>query len=238
MRRAPFGKVQPMQPAPITVAVAEDDPLHRERFRDNLRTDASLRLAAEFATVADALAVMAVLLPDVLLVDLDLPDGSGFDVIAHARRVSPSTEIMVVSVFGGESNLLRAIESGATGYLLKDSLPQDFTATIHALRAGESPISPPLARLLLRHYQAGATPAAPAAPTTLPAAEADSTLSPREAAILELVARGVSFAEVAQQLFISPHTVKTHVRNIYGKLEAHSRSHAVYIARQRGLIST
>ena len=229
-----------MQPAPTTVAVVEDDPLHRERFRDNLRTDASLRLAAEFGTVADALAALASLLPDVLLVDLDLPDGSGFDVIAHTRQASPRTEIMVVSVFGGESNLLRAIESGATGYLLKDSLPQDFTATIHALRAGESPISPPLARLLLRRHQAGAAPAVPAtpaAPATLPAAETDSTLSPREVTILELVARGVSFAEVAQQLFISPHTVKTHVRNIYGKLEAHSRSHAVYIARRRGLIS-
>lgn len=227
-----------MQPAQITVAVVEDDPLHRERFRDNLRTDASLRLAAEFATVAEALAALAGLLPDVLLVDLDLPDGSGFDVITHTRQASPGTEIMVVSVFGGESNLLRAIESGATGYLLKDSLPQDFTATIHALRAGESPISPPLARLLLRRYQAGATPAHQRTAADAPAAVAqDGTLSPREVAILDLVARGISFAEIAQQLFISPHTVKTHVRNIYGKLEAHSRSHAVYIARQRGLIS-
>jgi DNA-binding NarL/FixJ family response regulator len=227
-----------MQPAPLTVAVLEDDPLHRERFRDNLRTDASLRLVAEFATVAQALAALAGLLPDVLLVDLDLPDGSGFDVIAHTRQASPHTEIMVVSVFGGEANLLRAIESGATGYLLKDSLPQDFTATIHALRAGESPISPPLARLLLRRHQAGAPPAQPlASAIALPVAGTDDTLSPREVAILDLVARGISFAEIAQQLFISPHTVKTHVRNIYGKLEAHSRSHAVYIARQRGLIS-
>jgi len=226
-----------MQPAKITVAIVEDDPLHRDRFRDNLRTDASLQLAAEFATVAAALAAMTTLRPDVLLVDLDLPDGTGFDVIAHARQVSPGTEIMVVSVFGGESNLLRAIEAGATGYLLKDSLPQDFTATIHALRAGESPISPPLARLLLRRYQSGASPAQAAAPADLPPAEAPGTLSPREIVILDLVARGISFAEIAQQLFISPHTVKTHVRNIYGKLEAHSRSHAVYIARQRGLIS-
>ena len=212
----------------ITVAVVEDDPLHRERFRDNLAGDASLLLCGEFATARDACAGMAALAPDVLLVDLGLPDASGFDVIAHARAASPGTEIMVVSIFGGEANLLRAIESGATGYLLKDSLPADFVAAIHALRAGESPISPPLARLLLRRYQP-----APAASPPPP----DSPLSPREVAILELVARGISFAEAAQQLFISPHTVKTHVKNIYRKLEAHSRPHAVYIARQRGLIA-
>ena len=122
----------------ITVAVVEDDPLHRERFRDNLAGDASLLLCGEFATARDACAGMAALAPDVLLVDLGLPDASGFDVIAHARAASPGTEIMVVSIFGGEANLLRAIESGATGYLLKDCLPADFVAAIHALRAGEA----------------------------------------------------------------------------------------------------
>lgn len=210
--------------APIRVAMVEDDPLHRERFRDNLGADARLCLAGEYGTMAQAREALGELRPDVLLVDLDLPDGSGFDVISHARRASPATEIMVVSVFGGEANLLRAIESGATGYLLKDSLPADFNAAIHALRAGESPISPALARLLLRRHQGPAVPAAPA------------VLSPREMDILDLVARGTSFSEVAERLFISPQTVKTHIKNIYRKLEAHSSTQAVYIARQRGLL--
>lgn len=217
-------------PAVTSVAVVEDDPLHRERFRDNLGADGRLALVAEFATVRQAITALGPLQPDVLLVDLDLPDGSGFDVITHARQACPSAEIMVVSVFGGEANLLRAIEAGATGYLLKDSLPADFNATIHALRAGESPISPPLARLLLRRHQGSATP-----PVT--GAAGDTTLSRREIDILDLVARGVSFAEAAERLFISPHTVKTHVKNIYRKLEAHSSTHAVYIARQRGLLT-
>lgn len=217
--------------ATISVAVVEDDPLHRDRFRDNLQADAQLALAGEYATVGQAVAALGALRPDVLLVDLDLPDGSGFDVIAHARRASPGTEIMVVSVFGGESNLLRAIESGATGYLLKDSLPADFNSAIHALRAGESPISPPLARLLLRRHQT-TTPA-----VTTPDAPAAAALSRRELDILDLVARGVSFGEAAERLFISPHTVKTHIKNIYRKLEAHSSTHAVFIARQRGLIT-
>ncbi|WP_430395588.1 response regulator [Ferrovibrio sp.] len=218
-----------MENARITVAVVEDDPLHRERFRDNLGTDPALELVAEYGGVAEAIAALADRQPDVLLVDLGLPDGSGFDVIAAARRVSPATEIMVVSVFGGEDNLLRAVEAGATGYLLKDSLPQDFNAAIHALRAGESPISPALARLLLKRYQPAPAVAAP---------QEGGTLSRREVAILELVARGIGFAEVAETLFISPHTVKTHVKNIYRKLDAHSRPHAVYIARQRGLIAS
>lgn len=221
---------QPVATNPISVAVVEDDPLHRERFSDNLRADAALRLAAELAGAQDAIAAIGDLRPDVLLVDLDLPDGSGFDVIRHTRQVSPATEIMVVSIFGGENNLIQAIEAGATGYLLKDSMPEDFNAAIHALRAGESPISPSLARLLLKRYQPAET-QPPAKTETEP-----SPLSRREIDILELVARGIGFAEVAERLFISPHTVKTHVKNIYRKLDAHSRPHAVYIARQRGLI--
>jgi len=227
----------PVSAPPIAVAVVEDDPLHRERFQDNLRADPCLRLAAEFATAGAAIAAIGEVRPDVLLVDLGLPDGSGFDVIRHTRRASPATEIMVVSIFGGESNLIEAIEAGATGYLLKDSLPGDFNAAIHALRAGESPISPSLARLLLKRYQPAGKPR-PKPAMAMPETNADavSPLSHREIDILELVARGIGFAEVAERLFISPHTVKTHVKNIYRKLDAHSRPHAVYIARQRGLI--
>ncbi len=223
----------PVASGPINIVVVEDDPLHRERFRDNLRADPSLALAAEYAGAQSAIAAIGAAgeqtRPDVLLVDLDLPDGSGFDVIRHTRQASPATEIMVVSIFGGETNLIQAIEAGATGYLLKDSLPDDFNAAIHALRAGESPISPSLARLLLKRYQ-------PAEPQAKAESAEPSPLSRREIDILELVARGIGFSEVAERLFISPHTVKTHVKNIYRKLDAHSRPHAVYIARQRGLI--
>src|SRR5664279_627254 len=137
----------------VRVVVVEDDPSHRERFRDHLRLDDRLSLVAEFANATTAMAAMPPLIPDVALVDLGLPDKSGFEVIAHIHRVAPRAEIMVVSVFGGEPNLLQAIEAGATGYLLKDAMPPDFLAAIHALRAGESPISPSLARYLLKRYQ-------------------------------------------------------------------------------------
>jgi DNA-binding NarL/FixJ family response regulator len=236
-----------MSQTTIKVAVVEDDPLHLERFRDNLSLDPGLHQAGEYSTVAEATAALATLQPDVLLVDLGLPDGSGFEVIEQVRQTSPATEIMVVSVFGGEANLMRALQAGATGYLLKDSLPADFNSSIRALKAGESPISPSLARLLLRRFQDAAERGAPLGRAAETLAESASThaspalttglLSQREIAILECVARGISFADIAQQLFISPHTVKTHIKNIYRKLQAHSSTHAVHIARQHKLIA-
>jgi len=217
----------------IGVAIVEDNPLHAQRYRENLARDPRLVLVGDFGCAADAIAALGPLAPDVLLVDLGLPDGSGFDVIRHVRQASPRTSIMVVSVFGGERNLFEAIEAGATGYLLKDSLPEDFNASIHALQAGESPISPALARLLLVRLRPA--PAAPVEPAVPEPAEG-SPLSPRESTILEAIARGRSVPEIGEQLRISPLTVKTHVRNIYRKLEARSRQHAVFLAQQRGIL--
>jgi DNA-binding NarL/FixJ family response regulator len=217
---------------PVRVVVVEDDPSHRERFRDHLRLDDRLELVAEFANATAAMAAIPPLIPDVALVDLGLPDQSGFAVIEHIHRAAPSAEIMVVSVFGGERNLLQAIEAGATGYLLKDAMPPDFLAAIHALRAGESPISPSLARHLLKRYHDDAAPAVSASSD----AESGEGLTVREIDILQRIASGASVAEIAQRLFISTHTVKTHVKNIYRKLEAHSRIEAVNIAQRRRLI--
>lgn len=226
----------------VTIVVVEDNPLHAQRYRENLARDPALSLVAEFASARDAMAAVGPLAPDVALVDLGLPDGSGFDVVRHIRRVSPSTSIMVVSVFGGERNLLEAISAGATGYLLKDSLPEDFNASIHSLQAGGSPISPALARLLLERLRPpGAEAVNVPVTATVPKATAceptqESPLSRRESTILESIARGSSIAEIGLSLHISPLTVKSHVRNIYRKLEANSRQHAVYLAQQRGLL--
>ena len=226
-----------------SVVIVEDNALHAQRYRENLARDPSLVLVGEFDSASAARAAVAKLAPDVALVDLGLPDGSGFEVIRHIRATSPHTSVMVVSVFGGERNLFEAIEAGATGYLLKDSLPDDFNASIHALQAGESPISPALARLLLQRLRpGGAAPAAPVA-ASVPEAAAPSVdpsvpspLSPRETTILEAIARGRSLPEIGESLHISPLTVKSHVQKIYRKLEATSRQHAVYLAQQRGIL--
>jgi DNA-binding NarL/FixJ family response regulator len=215
--------------------VVEDNLLHAQRYRENLARDPGLALVGEFSGAADAMAAVAMLAPDVALVDLGLPDGSGFEVIRHIRAVSPRTSVMVVSVFGGERNLFEAIEAGASGYLLKDSMPEDFNANIHALHAGESPISPALARLLLVRMRAPQPETGGTAPEPMVAGTL-SPLTPRESTILEAIARGHSLGEIGQQLNISLSTVKTHVRNIYAKLEATSRQQAVYVAHKRGLL--
>jgi len=220
-----------MHPRPtLDVLIVEDDPLHLARYQDNLAQDAGLCVVGAFELGQPALAAAAELLPHVALVDLGLPDIDGFELIRGLRRQSPGTDVLVVSVFGSEYHLLNAIEAGATGYLLKDSGPTDFNVAIHAVHAGESPVSPALARHLLRRC-IGIAPTNPS-----PQPEDLGLLSQREKAILECVARGDSATEVGRRLFISPHTVKTHVKNIYRKLETHTRDEAVRIARQRGLI--
>ena len=215
----------------ISVVLVEDNPLHAQRYRENLALDPTLDLVGEFRLAADAIAGIGQLAPDVVLVDLGLPDASGLEVVRHVRACLPATALMVVSIFGDERNLVAAIEAGATGYLLKDSRATDFNQSIHALRAGESPISPSLASHLLRRMQP-----APDTPKA-PAAAAVSPLSKRETTILDAIAQGRSVVEIGEQLHISPLTVKTHVQNIYRKLEARSRQHAVFRARSRGLLT-
>src|SRR5205085_6700597 len=128
--------------------------------------------------------------PDVLLTDLGLPDGSGIDIIGEASRRYPDTDIMVVTVFGDEEHVLAAIEAGATGYVLKDSIPEEFVALIKQLRAGGSPISPVIARQLLKRFK-------PAAASRSEAPVESAGLSPREAEVLSLIAKGFSFGEIA-----------------------------------------
>ena len=168
---------------------------------------------------------------DVALVDLGLPDGSGIDVIKAIRRRQPQCDVMVISIFQDEEVVLRAIEAGATGYLLKDSAPPDVVASIRALRAGGAPINPMIARLLLdRIRPADATRQTTRRPAGAPA------MSEREIEILRVVAKGLSLVEIAELLGISVNTVKTHVKRIYHKLEVKSRTEAVFEAHCMGLL--
>jgi DNA-binding NarL/FixJ family response regulator len=166
----------------------------------------------------------------VLLVDLGLPDGSGIELIREVSRRHPATDIMVVSVFGDEEHVLASIEAGATGYILKDSLPEEFVALIAQLRAGGSPISPLIARRLLKRFVPG--PVAASSIAALP----EAALSARESEVLGLIAKGFNFAEIARLLSVSPHTVTAHVKKIYHKLAVHSRGEAVYEATRMGLL--
>ncbi len=213
----------------ITVMIVEDDPAFLTRFCKIIASDATLELFAAVADLGSARQAISKSAPDVLLTDLGLPDGSGIDLIRDTSQRHPATDIMVITVFGDEEHVLGAIEAGATGYILKDSIPEEFVGLITQLRAGGSPISPGIARQLLKRFQHRADP-----PDEKPA---DTTgLSARETEVLALIAKGFSFAEIARLLSISPHTVTTHVKKIYQKLAVHSRGEAVYEAGKLGLI--
>jgi len=210
------------------VLLLEDDPVTRDRLAGIVAAAPGLVLAAALADLRSALAWLAAHEPPrVLLADLQLPDGSGIDAIRRLRQLSPGSDAMVISVFGDEAHVVGAIEAGATGYLLKDAAADEIAQAVHRLIAGESPISSAIARHLLRRWQ---TP-----PAAAPAATA-SPLTAREREVLQLIAKGLSYQHIAQALQMSPHTVTTHIKQIYRKLEVHSRGEAVFEALQLGLL--
>jgi DNA-binding NarL/FixJ family response regulator len=219
----------------IDIAILEDDRLLRERYAEMIASARDMRLLWTASSIAEATRALdqpdsAHAVPDVLLVDLGLPDGSGLSIITRARRQHPRCEVMVVSVFGDEDHVVASIEAGASGYLLKDALPESFLGTIRELHSGGSPISPSIARIILNRSRApGAAP---------PRAEASGIdLGERESQILGLIAKGFNFNEVSGLLGISPNTVKTHIYRIYRKLSVHSRGEAVFEARKLGLLA-
>jgi DNA-binding NarL/FixJ family response regulator len=219
--------------APITrVALVEDDRDTRARLASSIQAQASLELVAEYATGAEALAGLDSSAPDVLLVDLGLPDISGLEVVRFAADRHSECDILIISIFGDEANVLAALEAGARGYLLKGSLQHDIAFDIQDLRNGGSPLSPVIARQVLKRLQPPARePAAKKA-----GAEEETTLTARESEILHAISRGFSYAEAAEMLGISVGTVHTFLKRIYRKLAVHSKTEAVFEASRLGLI--
>jgi DNA-binding NarL/FixJ family response regulator len=213
-----------------SVLVVEDDAPTRARLARAVAAHPDLRVCAAVATVADGRAALEREAPAVLLTDLDLPDGNGIELIRAARAGGRATQAMVISVFGDEAHVVAAIEAGALGYLLKDASADSIGRSINEMLEGGSPMSPPVARYLLQRFARGAE-AAPAE-----RAEETASLSAREREVLTYIVKGFSYAEIARLLELSTHTVATHVRRIYGKLEVHSRGEAVYEALATGLV--
>ena len=229
------------------VALVEDDAETRHFFERCISAHAQLALVASCATLAAARAWFAEQHADVLLTDLQLPDGHGLDLIREVAAQQPGCEILVVSVFGDEDSVLGCIAAGAVGYIHKDSRPADVAQAIVDIRQGASPISPMIARKLLAWLRRGAAGSAPAAAAAGPFAPATVTeargaeppivLTPRQTEVLELVARGYRYAEIARLQGVSMHTVQTHIKNLYARLAVHSRSEAVFEAGRLGLLA-
>ena len=213
------------------VLIVEDEPEFLRRFSTAVASDAALSLVAAVANGTEGIAMLDQHRPDVLLIDLGLPDIKGAAVIRHAAATHPDCDVLVVTMFDDDDHVLEAIEAGATGYLLKDASPERIVGSIHELRDGGAPINPGIARRILARFRLAAKPQPLAEPAPEP-----SPLTARETELLRLTAKGLTFESIGELLEISPHTVVSHVKKIYRKLAVHSRAEAVFEANQLGLL--
>jgi len=220
------------EPLPIHVAIVEDDPGFRDALSRVVQAAPDMRLAGMAGTRAEGLAMLQGPPADVLLVDLGLPDGLGIDVIRAAALQWPSCSVMVSTNFGDETHVMRSIEAGAAGYLLKDSSPTKMIDEIRSLASGGSPISPIIARQVLARFRQGN---ASSASTQEPVPDSSSLLSAREKEVLDFITRGFTTHEIAKLMQLSHFTVRAFVRRIYSKLKVTSKAEAIYEARTLGL---
>jgi len=214
----------------IRLAIVEDDPRFRSAFAEAIAAASDMTLVATADDLPAGLELLEGEALDVMLVDLGLPSGSGVDLIKRVAVSWPDCDVIVVSIFGDEAHMMSAIAAGATGYLLKDAGALELAEQVRCLRAGGSPISPIIARRLLKILSR------PNEPACNPVDAGGVTLTPQESRVLALAAKGYSYDEVAELMGVSRHTVMTYVKRIYRKLQVHSKTEAVYEARRMGLL--
>lgn len=212
---------------PRRIAIVDDDPVVRAHFRDIVARCSTLVVAGEAGSVLEAMSLIETD-PDLYLLDLGLPDGSGLDVVPTIRTRSKA-RVLVVTTFGDRETVVRALQAGADGYLLKDSEAGVILAGIEATLAGGAPISPAAAVYLLDVFRVSADDRVGVVPD-------QPSLTPRELELLKLFATGASYKEAARALEISPLTVGNYVKSIYRKLAVNSRGEAVYEAIAGGHI--
>ena len=209
----------------MSTLLVEDDGATRAYLLDALNRITALQPVNFAVDVASGMRALERFRPKLLLVDLGLPDGEGTQLIAAAAKMEPRPEVLVISSLGDESHVVRALEAGASGYLLKDETPDAIGVAALKVLEGESPISPAIAVHLLKRFRPVAAPAPQEHP-----------LSDREVDILKLIAKGLRHDEVADTLGLRYSTVVSYVRDIYRKLAVHSRTEALFEARQLGLL--
>jgi DNA-binding NarL/FixJ family response regulator len=225
-----------MTATPIRVLLVDDHAMLRAGFRTILETQPDITVVGEAATGADAVAQASALHPDVITMDVQMPDMDG---IEATRRIvadpAVAAAIAIVTTFDRDDYLHRALEAGASGFLLKNADAEDLIAAVRALAAGDGMLAPEVTRRVLARF--AATPAAPVAtaPVPTPTTVLAEPLTEREAEVLALLADARSNAEIAGALYIGEATVKTHVSRILQKLGARDRVQAVVLAHRLGL---
>jgi len=204
----------------IRVLVVDDHPVVRGGLEGLLAAAADLQVVGTAADGLEALAKVAELGPDVVLMDLRMPRLDGASATERLRRDHPGVHVLVLTTYESDADIVRAVEAGATGYLLKDTPTAQLTEAVRAAARGETVLAPPVAARLVARLRE----------------PAQESLTPREVEVLRAVARGSTNAEVARELFIGEATVKTHLLRAFAKLGVDDRTHAVTVAMQRGLL--
>lgn len=229
----PFLRGQTERPA--RVLLADDDPHMCRVIAQELLADARIHLVAQAHSLREGRRLLGQHDIDVMLVDLNLGDGTGFDLIEHMKNVHPVAEAVVVSAMEDEEHAIRAFELGASGYLVKGSWFGNFAQAVLQVINGGATITPNLARRLLRRL-GGRADGLAGTPAAGRHAGHGEQLSEREREILRLVASGFTSGEIAKRLSISAQTVNTHIKNVYRKLQVRTRAQAVTLASQHGLL--
>ena len=212
-------------PEPIRVAIVEDDSGTREGLAVLIDSTPGYRCSGCYESLEDALARFPEHLPDVLLLDINLPGISGSRGAGIVRDRFPSVQILMLTVYSDQASIFESICNGACGYLLKKSQPHRLIEAIKEVHEGGAPISPEIARKVIAVFQ-----------KTAPAQGAAENLSAHELRLLKLLAEGYSYQAIGERFHISINTVRNYIRNIYEKLHVHSKSEAVSKALRRGLI--
>lgn len=210
--------------APIRVLIADDHPIVREGLRILISNEPGMELVGEAANGAEAVTKASLLKPDVILMDLVMPVKNGIEAISEIKRADPQVSILVLTSFAEEDKVFPAIRAGALGYLLKDSLPGQLLQAIHDVHRGEASLHPSIALQLIREINQ---------PSDLRPAR--DPLSESELEVLRLLAQGLTNEEIGDRLKRSEWTIRTHVRNILGKLHLANRTQAAVYALRKGL---
>ena len=239
-----------MPPNPICVLVADDHPVFRYGMRALLSADPCTKFVGEATNGEEAVARALELKPDVILMDFDMPKVNGVEATRRILEAIPRTAILMVTMSEDEESVVAAVRAGARGYVLKDAEGDETLRAVRAAAGGDAIFSPTIARRLADYFAAPATmseapseqaqPEEKGPPESAASAATASGWSPaglttREVEVLGLVARGLTNAQVAQELYLSPRTVNAHLNSVYGKLGLRSRSAAVRFAVENGL---
>ena len=215
-----------MQTSPIRLLLVDDHQIVRKGLRALLETEPDIQVVGEASSGIAAIELAADLKPDVILMDLVMPEMDGVEATRQILTRDPDAQVLVLTSYGSDNKIFPAIKAGALGFLLKDSRPEELIEALHAVAQGQSALDPVVARRLLREFkhESGSE-------------NGTEPLTHREEDVLRLVAKGLTNERIATSLFISEATVRTHMGNILGKLNVSNRTQAALYALRTGLVS-